>query len=101
MYSWSKEIDFAMLPGAGSTVYITLQQVILHICTIAIGFTTFREANLYQARKFIRKLVGQCLLVISSAVTESLDTDADINFYSELIVLYPIYVYSSPTIPKN
>jgi len=71
----------------------------LHVCTIAIGLTTLREANLHQARKFIRKLAGQCLLVISSAITESLDTDADINFYSELIVLYQIY--SSPTIPTN
>ena len=63
-----------------------------------MGFTILREAQLHQARKFIRKSVGQCLLVVGSEITESLDTDADINFYTELTFLYPIY--SSPTLPK-
>jgi hypothetical protein len=68
-------------------------------CIIATGFTTLRKAQLHQARKFIPKLVGQCLLVVSSAITENLDTDVDINFHWELTVLYPRD--SSPTLPTN
>jgi hypothetical protein len=64
-----------------------------------MGFTTLGEAQLHQARKFMRKLVGQCLLVVSSVITENLDTDADINFYREFTVIYQIY--SSPTLLTN
>ena len=62
-------------------MYIMFQQVILHICTTAMVFTTLREAQLHQARKLIRKLMGQCLLVVSSAITESLDSDVHITLY--------------------
>jgi len=51
------------------------------VCTTAMAFTTLREAQLHQARKLIRKLVGQCLLVISLPITEILDSDAHVNFY--------------------
>jgi hypothetical protein len=64
-----------------------------------MDFTTLREAQLHQARKHIRKLVGQCLLVVSSAITETLNTDVDINIYRELKESY--IRYSSPTLPKN
>jgi hypothetical protein len=56
----------------------------LHTCAIAMRFTTVSKARPHHARKLVRKLVGQCLLVDSRAITESFDTDADINFYREL-----------------
>jgi len=62
-------------------VYVMFQQVILRICTTAIAFTTLRETQHHQARKLIRKLMGQCLLVVSSAITENLDSDAHIKLY--------------------
>lgn len=57
-----------------------------------MDFTTLRKAQLHQARKYIRKLVGQCLLVVSSAITETLDTDIDIGFYRELKESYIRYI---------